>query len=36
MIGFEPDKMKECFNIPEKYEPVILITIGKKINRIKD
>ena len=30
MIGFDPDKISEIFNIPEKYEPVLLITIGKE------
>ncbi|MDF2543906.1 MAG: nitroreductase family protein [Herbinix sp.] len=29
MIGFEVDKMRSLFNIPERYEPVLLITIGK-------
>jgi putative NAD(P)H nitroreductase len=30
MIGFEPDKMREVFHIPERFEPVLLITIGKE------
>jgi putative NAD(P)H nitroreductase len=30
MIGFDFDKMKETFDIPEQYEPVLLITIGKE------
>ena len=30
MIGFETDKMKELYNIPENLEPVMLITMGKE------
>jgi putative NAD(P)H nitroreductase len=30
MIGFEPDRMRELFNIPENLEPVLLITMGKE------
>lgn len=29
MIGFDPDAVRNLFNIPEKYVPVLLITIGK-------
>lgn len=29
MIGFESEKMREAFQIPEQYELVMLITIGK-------
>ena len=30
MIGFDPHKVKELFNIPENLEPVVLITMGKE------
>jgi putative NAD(P)H nitroreductase len=30
MIGFDPDKMREVFDIPERFEPALLITIGKE------
>jgi putative NAD(P)H nitroreductase len=30
MIGFDSDKVKQLFNIPENLEPVILITMGKE------
>lgn len=30
MIGFEADKMRKLFNIPERYEAALLITIGKE------
>lgn len=30
MIGFESDKMRELFNIPENLEPVLLISMGKE------
>jgi putative NAD(P)H nitroreductase len=30
MIGFESDKVREIFNIPENLEPVLLITMGKE------
>jgi putative NAD(P)H nitroreductase len=30
MIGFNPDEMRELFNIPENYEIVLLITMGKE------
>ena len=30
MVGFEPDKVKALFNIPENLEPVLLITMGKE------
>jgi len=30
MIGFDPDKIREIFNIPDRYEPALLITIGKE------
>jgi putative NAD(P)H nitroreductase len=30
MIGFDPDRMREAFDIPEQYEPVLLITLGKE------
>lgn len=35
MIGFDPEAVKKLFNIPDKFEPVLLITIGKedKTNR---
>lgn len=29
MIGFEPERMREAFHIPDRYELVMLITIGK-------
>ena len=29
MIYFEKDKMKELLGIPEKEEPVLMITMGK-------
>ncbi len=35
MIGFEPDKVREVFNIPKRYEPVLLITIGKEDTKNK-
>jgi putative NAD(P)H nitroreductase len=30
MVGFEPDKVKKVFNIPESLEPVLLISMGKE------
>jgi putative NAD(P)H nitroreductase len=30
MIGFDNDKMRKLFHIPERYEPALLITIGKE------
>ncbi|MBU3136757.1 nitroreductase family protein [Clostridium gasigenes] len=35
MIGFDPEAVKKLFNVPDKFEPVLLITIGKedKTNR---
>lgn len=30
MIGFDPDQMRSVFDIPERYEPALLITIGKE------
>jgi len=30
MIGFDPKRIGEVFNIPENLEPVILITMGKE------
>lgn len=30
MIGFDADKMRELFHIPEHLEPVMLITMGKE------
>lgn len=30
MIGFDPHRVKELFNIPENLEPVVLITMGKE------
>lgn len=30
MIGFEADKMREIYNIPENLEPAMLITMGKE------
>ncbi|MGE5678506.1 MAG: nitroreductase family protein [Pseudomonadota bacterium] len=30
MIGFEADRMREIYNIPENLEPVMLITMGKE------
>lgn len=30
MIGFEPEKVREIFNIPENLEPVLLISMGKE------
>ncbi|UQZ36976.1 nitroreductase family protein [Paenibacillus sp. PK3_47] len=29
MGGFLPDKLRELFSIPERYEPVMLISLGK-------
>ncbi len=33
MIGFETDKVREIFNIPENLEPALLITMGKEDTR---
>lgn len=30
MIGFDPEKVRETFHIPDRYELVLLITIGKE------
>lgn len=30
MIGFDADKVRELFNIPENLEPIMLITMGKE------
>lgn len=30
MIGFDPEQIKEAFNISDRFEPVMLITIGKE------
>lgn len=30
MIGFESDKVRELFNIPENLEPALMITMGKE------
>lgn len=30
MIGFDPDQMRESFKIPDRFEPVLLITLGKE------
>jgi putative NAD(P)H nitroreductase len=30
MIGFDNDKVREIFNIPEELEPVMMITMGKE------
>ncbi|MFS0836856.1 nitroreductase family protein [Paenibacillus sp. 1P03SA] len=30
MIGFDPDAMREALNIPDRYVPALLITIGKE------
>jgi putative NAD(P)H nitroreductase len=30
MIGFEADKVKKLYNIPENLEPVLMITMGKE------
>ncbi|PAF23038.1 nitroreductase family protein [Terribacillus saccharophilus] len=30
MIGFDADKVKEALNVPEQYEAVLMITIGKE------
>lgn len=30
MIGFDNDKVRNIFNIPEGFEPVLLITMGKE------
>lgn len=30
MIGFDPQQIKEAFNISDRFEPVMLITIGKE------
>lgn len=35
MIGFDPDKIREIFDVPERYEPALLITIGKEENKNK-
>ncbi|WP_018886044.1 nitroreductase family protein [Paenibacillus massiliensis] len=31
MIGFDPAKVQELFEIPERYVPVMLITLGKSV-----
>ncbi len=35
MIGFDVDHMRESFNIPERYEPMLLITLGKEDTKNK-
>lgn len=35
MIGFDPVQMKESFKIPDRYEPVLLITLGKEDTKNK-
>lgn len=30
MIGFDPEAMRTLFNIPERYIPVLLLTLGKE------
>lgn len=32
---FDIDQMRESFNIPERYEPMLLITLGKEDTKNK-